>query len=110
MSLYKHYVWERLGDYALETEHGFATYRFLNDKKTVYIVDLYVKPEYRKTKIASNMADEICAIAKAEGATELLGTVSPQALTATDSLKVLLAYGMKLLTANEQAIVFRKDI
>lgn len=110
MSLYKHYVWERLGDYTIETEQGFATYRFLNEKKTVYIVDIYVLPEFRKSGLAADMANEIAEIAKKEGATEMLGTVSPSANTATDSMKVLLAYGMKLLNASEQLIVFRKDI
>ena len=110
MSLYAEYIKERLGDEIIEDEYGFATYRFLNDGKTVYIVDLYVVPEERRSHVAAVMADRICKIAKEKGATEMLGTVSPSANTATESLKVLLAYGMKLLNASEQMIVFRKDL
>lgn len=110
MSLYGEYVKERLGDEIYENQYGFATYRYLNDKKTVYIVDLYVIPTERKTRVASLFADTICKIAKEQGATELLGTVSPSANAATESLKVLLGYGMSLVSSTHEMIVFRKDI
>ncbi len=110
MSLFAEYVAERLGDEIIENDKSFVTYRYLNDNKSVYIVDIYVKPEYRKSKIASHLADEVVRIAKGKGATELIGTVSPAANNATDSLKVLLGYGMHLDSANEQVIVFKKEI
>ena len=110
MSLYGDYVKERLGDFILETDYGFATYRYINDKKTVYVVDLFVIPEMRKKGLASDLTDKIVEIAKKEGATELWGTVSPQAVNPTDSIKALLAYGMTFLSSTEQIIIFRKDI
>ena len=42
MSLYANYLREKSFDEILETDKGFATYRFLDERKTVYIVDLYV--------------------------------------------------------------------
>lgn len=110
MSMYADYVRERLGDEVLELGYGFATYRFLNENKTVYIVDIYVKPEHRKKNVASEIADKIVDIAKQRGAVELIGTVSPQLKSATTSLKVLLGYGMQLHSASEQAIILKKEI
>lgn len=110
MSMYAAYLNERTNDEILETEKGFATFRYLNDFKTVYIVDIYVRPDFRKDGIAGALADTIVEMAKASGATELLGTVAPSAKNSTDSLKVLLAYGMKLHSATSDCIIFRKDI
>lgn len=110
--MYADYLKERLGDECLILDEGFASYRYLeaNGVKSVYIVDIYVRPDFRKAGIAAEMADKICAIAKEKGCTQLIGTVSPTANGATDSLKVLLGYGMKLESASQNAIIFRKDI
>jgi len=109
-SLYAKYVKERLGDEIFENEKGFATYRYLNEGKTVYIVDLYMLPDCRREHEASRMANIICAIAKDRGATELIGTVNPHAKNATDSLRVLLGYGMALFSSTSEMIVFRKEL
>lgn len=110
MSLYAEYLKERTHDQILETEKGFATYRFLDEGKTVYIVDLYVKSEFRKTGEASKMADAICKAAKDQGAIKLLGSVGPSMKGSTESMKVLLAYGMTLESSGPDFILFRKEI
>ena len=110
MSMYASYIREHRNDEIIETEHGFVTYRYLNEGKTVYIVDIFVMRDFRKTKEASNMADAVVEKAKALGAKELIGTVVPTAKNSTDSLKVLLAYGMELSHIAEGMVVFRKDI
>ena len=110
MSLYGQYIIERTADNILEDPYGFATYRYINDGRSVYIVDLYVIPEGRQTGRAAHMADRIVEAAKARGCTELLGTVVPSTKNSTTSLKVLIGYGMTLLSAATDLIVFRKDI
>jgi GNAT superfamily N-acetyltransferase len=112
MSLYGEYIKERLGDYIIEDERGFASYRFIesNGKPAVYIVDLYVRPSLRKEGIAALMADEICKEALRVDCVEMLGTVVPSAKGATDSAKVLIAYGMQIQSASNDLIIFRKDI
>jgi GNAT superfamily N-acetyltransferase len=112
MNLYNEYLKERLGDnlFVDPENRGFATYRYLNENKTVYIVDIFVLPDFRRTGLASRIADSICEIAKKQGAKELIGTVSPKAKNPTDSLKVLLGYGMTLINSQADMIVFRKDI
>lgn len=109
-SMYSRYITERTNDLIVETEQGFATYRYLNDGKTVYIVDIYVLPDFRKSGMASSMADTIVLEAKLKGAVELLGSVVPSAKNSTDSLKVLLGYGMTLNSASQDFVIFRKDI
>lgn len=110
MSLYAKYLTERTSDRILETEHGFATYRMLPDQKAVYIVDLYVDSDFRKSGVASQMADQIVEIAKKEEFTKLLGSVIPSNKNSTDSLSVLLAYGMKLQSSANDFILFEREI
>ncbi len=110
MSLYAEYVKERGIDEILETSQGFATYRYLNDGATVYIVDIYVMPEFRKTGVAAHLANCIALEAVGKGCTEMLGTVAPIAKGSTESLRVLLAYGMELQSISDGLIVFRKEI
>lgn len=109
MSLYSEYLKERTSDLILETDQGFATYRF-QDEKTVYIVDIYMTPEARRLKLASSLADKIVSEAKERGCTKLLGSVVPSARGSTESLKVLLGYGMRLDSCATDFIVFSKEI
>lgn len=109
MSLYAQYLMERTDDLIIETQHGFATYRYLDDGKCVYIIDIYVVPEARNKKIASSLADVIVKEAKDRGAIRMLGSVVPSSKNSTASMKVLLGYGMTLDSAGPDAIFFRKE-
>lgn len=108
-SLYAAYLKERTDDEVLETDTGFAVYRFTTPN-TCYIVDIYVHPNFRKSQIASAMADQIVNIAKEKGCTSLIGSVVPSKKNSTTSLKVLLGYDMILDSSANDFIVFRKDI
>lgn len=107
MSLWASYYSEREGYQTLETDHGFAIYKIFNE--IVYLRDIYVSPDYRKTGLAKDMANEVSAIAKAQGCKILRGTVDTRANNATQSIKVLLAYGMHVVPSNE-ILVFEKEI
>lgn len=109
-SLYSQYLQERTDDLIIETVHGFATYRFLENEKTVYIVDIYVEPEFRKSGQASHLANLIVKQAKEKGYKMLLGSVVPSTKGSTESLKVLLGYGMQLASSGPDCIYFRKEI
>jgi hypothetical protein len=111
MSLYGDYILENRGDYIVENDKGFATYRYLNEGKSVYIVDIYVKPEHRSNHVASQLADEVAKTAKlTKQSIEMLGTVVPGANKSTESLQVLLNYGMKLQSIQGNMIVMSKEI
>ena len=109
MSLYGDYLRERTFDEIIETEKGFATYRFMDDS-CVYIIDIYVKPEFRKSGAASDIADTIVEIAKKRGCYKLMGSVVPSTKGSTTSLKVLLGYGMSLESSSNDFIIFSKEI
>lgn len=88
------YIRERSGaDVLIEPGKGFATWKFLSPTD-VYIVDLFVAPEYRRSGVGTQLADQIVAGAKAAGATRLIGSVDARSETRTDALRGLLAYGM----------------
>lgn len=109
MSFYADYLRERTTDDIYECEDGFATYRFMPDQ-TVYIIDLYVRPQSRKLGAASNIADTIVKLAKTRGCNKLIGSVVPSTKGSTTSLKVLLGYGMHLESSGNDFIIFKKDI
>lgn len=108
MSLYGDYIKERAGKGIIESEHGFCTYILANTE--CYIEDLYVVPEQRNSKVASEMADKVADIAKEAGCEWLTGSVCPSAQGSTASLRVLLAYGMELLRSEQNMIYFAKRI
>lgn len=110
MSMYGEYLREKTEDQIIETEQGFATYRYLDGGYSVYIVDIYVRSDFRKTNVASTIADYIVEEARKKGALKLLGSVVPSNKNSTDSIRVLLAYGMKLLSSTNDFIMFTKDI
>jgi len=105
---YGKYIKERTGKNILEKPYGFATYLFEGDY--VYIEDIYVDKEARNNTKASHMADEIAEIAKSKGVNKMLGSVCPSTAGATESLKVLLGYGFKLLSSEPNMIYFIKEI
>jgi len=109
MSLYGEYLKERSHDSIVEDEYGFATYRFV-DEKTVYIIDIYVKPDHRKEGLAASYADDIAKVAKERGCTHMMGSIVPSMKGSHTSLLVLLAYGMKLDSCANDFIVMKKEI
>lgn len=110
MSLYAEYLKEKSDDKILELDFGFATYRHLPEEKSTYIIDIYIRPVFRKDGLASQMADQIVGEARAAGHTKLIGSVVPTSKGSTDSLKVLIAYGMHLKSCSNNFIIFEKDI
>jgi len=108
VSLYADYIRERLGKSCYEVEQGFTVYWYTDD--AVYIEDIYVADKWRKTKVASQMADYIADEARAIGVNKMIGSVNTQANNATTSLKVLLGYGMEVSHVIGSMIYFIKDL
>lgn len=108
MSMYADYAKERLSRETLETDYGFATYEFKDD--LCYISDIYVVPEARRSKVGSDIASKIEAIAKEKGAKKLLGSIVPAAKGSTGSMKAMLAYGFQIQSCHENFIWLEKEI
>jgi GNAT superfamily N-acetyltransferase len=108
MSLYAEYLQERLNKEIIETDKGFVTYYFIGDG--CYIEDVYIRPDFRRQKLASQFGDQIAEIAKEKGFLRLYGSVNPKAKHATESMAFLISYGFKLLASDLSGIVLIKDL
>lgn len=102
------YLKERENKNVLEIEDAFCVYQEFPE--FIYIQDIYVRPEKRKTGVASFLANKVCEQAREKGMKTLIGSVDVTALGATESLKVLLAYGMSVDSIVGNVIYFKKDI
>jgi len=107
-SLYAQYIEEREGKFIIEHAEGFATYLFLSEH--VYIEDIFVTKEARKSGVAAQLADQIAEIAREKGFKKLLGSVDIRANGADTSLKVLQAYGFKLYKSEQNMIYLEKSL
>lgn len=97
-SLWAEYLAERTGKQVLECAEGFAVYLFVtwDGESAVYLEDIYVRPDKRKSHVATQMADLVAEMARQKGCTVMIGSVAPNVNGSTRSLKVLLGYGMEL--------------
>ena len=100
---------ERLGKQVIENDKGFAIYDYI-DAEQCYLEDIYVKPEFRKTGVASELADIVTELAKAKGCKYLIGSVVCGLNGDTNAMKAFLAYGMRLSEVNGRVIILSKDI
>jgi ribosomal protein S18 acetylase RimI-like enzyme len=108
MKLYAEYLMERENMNLLWDSKGFVVYECREDY--IYIKDIYVDPSFRNCGIARTLADRVIELTKEKGCKNLIGSICPKANGSTESLKVLLAYGMKLLRSTEDLIYFIKEI
>lgn len=108
MSLFAEYLEEFGSKQIIEDEHGFATFYKFNDG--LYIEDIFVKKESRDKGCASRYADKIAHLAMEQDLKKLYGSVKPSAKGSTTSLRVLLAYGFKLHSSANDAVIFVKEL
>lgn len=107
-TLYAMYVKEREGFDTIETHEGFATYKVQLDH--CYLRDLYVRPEYRNTGVASELADRVCDEAIKAGCPLLTGTVDCRTEGFARNIRVLLAYGMDITGSHEGYVTLAKSL
>lgn len=91
-----------------EDEKGFITFGLLEDG--LYIEEIYVEPEFRKTKTASQYADLVADVAQGLGLKKLYGSVVPSLDGSHYRMLVLLGYGFKIYKAQDNLIWFIKEI
>lgn len=107
-SMYNDYIKELHNRETIESDNGFVTYSF--EKDSVYIQDIYVIPNMRKSNEASRLADCIAEIAKSRDIKILLGSVIPSYNNSTASMKILLAYGFKIDSSANNFILLKKEL
>jgi predicted GNAT superfamily acetyltransferase len=113
LSLYADYLRERLGKHVVERPEGFAVFWQLDHQMLgpcVYIEEIFVARDYRKSGVARAMADEIAVGAVKDGCPTLLGSVDPTTFGAAASMQVLIAYGMVPYGIEGGLVMFKKDL
>lgn len=110
LSHFGSYIYEREGKSIHETEKGFVTYMFWPDLGSVYMEDIYVAPEFRRTKATFELVAAVEAQAKLKGYKTLVGSIKPTANGATTSLKGMLAHGFEVDSCDGTLIWFKKQI
>lgn len=102
------YFREREGFEILGDDKCFAIYKIMGD--TCYIRDIWVHPDFRRQRVATELANEISAIALEKGCKRLTGSVSTTAHNPTLDTQNLIGYGMKIISAAPGGILFGKDL
>jgi GNAT superfamily N-acetyltransferase len=107
--LYWQYAKEREGIEVIEHQWGFISYK-VTDPESVYIQDIFIKPESRGKDKAWQLMNEVIAEVKPKGAKKLYGTCVPAAIGSTESMKVMFAGGFKLHAAIDDLIYLIKEL
>lgn len=110
ISHYGRYVYEREGKSIHETDKGFVTYVFWPKFNSVYMEDIYVAPEFRRSKVTFELVSAVESVARLKGYKTLVGSVKPTANGATTSLKGMLAHGFEVDSCDGNLIWFKKLI
>jgi len=108
VTLYARYIAEREDFSIIETDQGFATFKVV--AHTIYLRDLFVLPEFRRTKVASELCDQVCRVGRSLECTTLVGSLDPKALNANDGLRAILSYGLKLKGQQGSLLYFEKEL
>lgn len=107
-SMFEEYFKEKKGLIAFKNQFGFIMYTI--QEEYLYIRDFYVKPEFRRQKVAYQMTDLLIAHAKGQGCTTVIADLEPRDLKATESLKFILNYGFEVYDADENEILLKYEI
>ncbi len=109
MSMWTDYKKELEGRSAIETDYGFIVYDFY-ENQDVYLEEIYVKPEHRRKKAATELVDMVIEIAKLKGSKNVWASIVPSKNNPTSSMEAHIAYGFKIKAASENMIWMIKEI
>jgi GNAT superfamily N-acetyltransferase len=87
---------------------GFATYHISPGE--CYIEDIYIVPEKRKSRLATELANQVVTEAKKHGCQILTGSVSKEANGQDISRAALIGYGFKKLNEDDTMEWYAKEI
>jgi len=107
-SHYASFMEERSTHKVIDYPEGFIEYAI--NGQMIAIQNLYVNKESRRQGLAHKWSDEVCAIGREAGCTQLIGQVCLSDPGTTESLQLQLAYGMQVLSADNLGITMLKSI
>ncbi len=110
---------EMFGEYIKETrglnlevieDKGWVSWIHFPDAKVVYMEDIYVRPDFRRGKLATELVDRVKLKAKELGAEKLRGTINMKFKGTDGSLKAHLAYGFHVWMVGVDMIYLELEI
>lgn len=105
---YKMYLKERENSEVLDHEYGFAIYTILDE--SIYLSDIFVVPEKRRSKVCYDMADSVSKIGRDNGCKYILGTIDANVSGVERSVEVLKNYGFKVFKVENSLVWYKKEI
>ena len=109
MELYSKYIKERENRELIEVPHGFITYQKL-DNGDIYIVDLFVEKEFRRSGIGTQLSELVKQAALKDGVKRLIGSICLTTNGVTNSMKSLITDGFTYSHASGTMLYFVKEI
>lgn len=109
-SLWAQYHQETEGHEVVEGKCGFVRYSFNDELKLCLVHDLFVQKEFRRDRIAWDLADTVTQIARNRGCTHLWSRCGVGTGGVNEALQANLAYGFKVQAAEGGFIIMLKDI
>lgn len=107
LNLQKMYMQEREALCFVEDYGGFLAYKVLNPT-TWYIQDIYVLPEHREKKLASELFRQCVQLAKKSNISTLLGSVDLSAPAPERSMKAVLSVGFVPFNIENNSLIWFK--
>lgn len=112
LGMYSAYMNEREGVSTIATDVGFVTYHANTSKNKGVIIDIYVKPEHRRSKNATKLAEAAIEALQSKGITEILGIVDTKDQNISRSEQLLAACDFHKLPEklNLEITIYRKGL
>jgi GNAT superfamily N-acetyltransferase len=102
--IYFEYIKEKLGREVVldSSQNGFIVYTLIDG--TLFIHDIYVRPEFRRQGVAKEMCDKVASLALDRGAKRIIAQCAVRSNGCNDSLMFCLHQGMQIVEANNDWI------
>jgi hypothetical protein len=107
-TLYGPYIAERANGRILESEDGFIVYRF--DGRDCYIIEMYVRPDRRKSGKGRQLIERLEEIAIQIGAERVTAGIYIEDQRSKETLIASLISGFKVLSANAGILFIAKEL
>lgn len=107
--MFAEYVQEREGGVLFRQQHGFAIYKDFGPDYG-YLQDIYVRREFRKQKLATQLLMDVLDFAKKSNKKALLATTDTSTNGATESVLAILHSGFRVLKTEGTVIWYILEI
>jgi len=108
MSSYGDYMSEVYGKNIEENDFSLVVWTMKDDM--FYLEDIYIKPKFRNMGYGKELMKEISKLAKDNGCTKLLGSITMLCRYKDDNMAKFLKYGFKLHSLGENIIYLIKEL